>query len=273
LVITTQLSAEPMTTPVHFDQYAENYDEALNQGLSATGEGKDYFARRRIQWLTQCLSELGEHPYRLMDYGCGDGSTSEFLLAMNDESSVIGLDASGKSLELATRKYEGKRASFYPITQYEPRGELDLVYCNGVFHHIPIAERASAMDYIWRSLRPGGIFSLWENNPWNPGTRYVMSRIPFDHDAITLTPPEAARSLQTVGFEILHRDSLFYFPKQLKWLRWIEPHLSGLPFGGQYHVLCRKPGIAALGDATTPSSEPIGKRGQDTLSVPKVHTP
>ena len=96
------------------------------------------------------------------------------------------------------------------------------------------------MNYIWRSLRPGGIFSLWENNPWNPGTRYVMSRIPFDRDAVTLTPHEAVRLLKTGGFEILRRDSLFFFPKQLNWLRWIEPYLLRVQLRGQYQVLCRK---------------------------------
>ena len=40
------------------------------------------------------------------------------------------------------------------------------------------------------ALRPGGLFAFWENNPWNPGTRLVMSRIPFDRDAITLSALE-----------------------------------------------------------------------------------
>jgi SAM-dependent methyltransferase len=232
-----------MTTPVHFDNYAHDYDAALNQGLAATGEAKDYFARGRIRWLSRCLQELSEQPRFIMDYGCGDGSTSEFLLSMSEESSVIGVDTSQRSLELGMRNYGSQRASFLPIVQYEPRGELDLTYCSGVFHHIPLAERVPAVDYIWRSLRTGGIFSLWENNPWNPGTRYVMSRIPFDRDTITLSPPEAVSLLRGSGFEILRKDSLFYFPKQVKWLRWIEPHLSGLPLGGQYQVLCRKPRI------------------------------
>jgi SAM-dependent methyltransferase len=232
-------------TPVRFDDYAQHYDDALNRGLAATGEPKDYFARGRIQWLSRCLQELSKQPRLIMDFGCGDGSTSEFLLAMNKESSVIGVDTSEKSLELATRNYGGERASFCPIAQYEPKAELDLAYCSGVFHHIPVAERASAVEYIYRSLRPGGIFSLWENNPWNPGTRYVMWRIPFDRDAITLMPPEAANLLRSGGFEILRRDSLFYFPKPLKWLRWIEPYLTRLPLGGQYHVLCRKALVAS----------------------------
>jgi SAM-dependent methyltransferase len=159
---------------------------------------------------------------------------------MNQENSVIGVDTSEKSLELATRNYGSQRASFRSIAQYEPRGELDLAYCSGVFHHIPVAERASAVDYVFRSLRPGGFFSFWENNPWNPGTRYVMSRIEFDRDAITLTPPQAASLLKAGGFQVLRRDSLFYFPKSLKWLRRIEPYLIRLPLGGQYHLLCRK---------------------------------
>ncbi len=115
-----------------------------------------------------------------------------------------------------------------------------MVYCNGVFHHIPPAQRAQTVNYIWHSLRPGGLFALWENNPWNPGTRYVMSKIPFDHDAITLVPPEARDLLRQGGFEIIRTDFLFLFPKPLKSLRWIEPWLRAMPLGGQYQVLCRK---------------------------------
>jgi len=236
----TSKSVDPMIAPVHFDDYAQHYDDALNRGLAATGEAKDYFARGRIRWISRCLQELSEQPKLLMDFGCGDGSTSEFLLAVNQECSVIGVDTSEKSLELATRNFGSQRASFQSIAHYEPKGELDLAYCSGVFHHIPVAERASAVEYVFRSLRPGGLFSFWENNPWNPGTRYVMSRIEFDRDAITLLPPQAGSLLQGGGFTILRRDSLFYFPKSLKWLRWIEPHLIRLPLGGQYHVLCRK---------------------------------
>ena len=229
-----------MPTRVHFDDYADNYDAALNQGLMATGEGKDYFARGRIQWLARCLWELSERPQSVMDYGCGDGSSSALLLDLLETESVVGLDNSPKSLDTAKRNYGGGRLCFLPITGYSPCEELDLAYCNGVFHHIPPAERASAVNYIWRSLRPGALFAFWENNPWNLGTRYVMSRIPFDCHAITLTPPEAYALLQDGGFRLLRTNSLFFFPKQLRWLRWLEPHLSRLPLGGQYQVLCRK---------------------------------
>jgi SAM-dependent methyltransferase len=227
-------------TQVHFDQYADSYDAALNQGLAATGEEKDYFARARIQWLARRLSQLGEQARRIMDYGCGDGSSSEFLVSLIRAESLLGVDTSEKSVKVATQNHGGKNCSFLAIGQYSPEPDQDLVYCNGVFHHIPLVERAAALDYVRRALRPGGLFALWENNPWNPGTRYVMSRIPFDRDAITLTPPEARAFVRRGGFQVLQTDSLFFFPKQLKRLRWMEPYLAALPLGGQYLVLCRK---------------------------------
>lgn len=229
-----------MKAQVHFDEFADNYDAALNQGLSATGEGKDYFAAARIEWVARCLADFSERPRRVMDYGCGDGSSSEHVLRTLNAESLIGVDTSEKSLELATRNFGSHKCTFLPIAEYLPNDALDLVYCNGVFHHIPLAERTAALNYIWRSLRPGGIFALWENNPWNPGTRYVMSRIPFDRDAITLTPTEARAFVRRGGFEVLQTDSLFFFPRQLKWLRWMEAYLSALPLGGQYLVLSRK---------------------------------
>lgn len=234
-------SRDQMTRLVHFDEYADNYDATLNQGLSATGEAKGYFARARIQWLSRCVRQLAEQPKLVMDYGCGDGSSAQLLLEGLNAELVIGADTSERSLDLAKRAYGGEKSEFVAISNYEPNEALDLAYCNGVFHHIPPAERAQAVSYIWRSLRPGGLFALWENNPWNPGTRYVMSRIPFDRDAITLSPPEAAALMRQGGFQVLRTDSLFLFPKLLKSLRWIEPLLSRMPLGGQYQVLCRKP--------------------------------
>ena len=90
------------------------------------------------------------------------------------------------------------------------------------------------------SLAPCGLFAFWENNPWNPGTRLVMKRIPFA-DAITLSPPEARRLLATGGLEILRTDFLFFFPRALSIFRRLERGLSSLPLGAEYEVLCQKP--------------------------------
>jgi SAM-dependent methyltransferase len=158
-----------------------------------------------------------------------------------DAQSITGVDVSEKSRAAARHLNGSSRARFLSFQEYEPREEIDLAFCNGVFHHISAGERAAALKYIHRLLRPGGVFALWENNPWNPGTRLVMSRIPFDKDAVTLSAREARSMLCAAGFEILRTDFLFIFPKALRRLRFIEPMVSRLPLGAQYQMLCRKP--------------------------------
>lgn len=223
-----------------FDTYATNYDAALAQGLSVSGEDKNYFAEGRVAWLASCLRHLRVRPKAIMDFGCGTGAATPFLLDLLSGEFVIGVDTSVGSLKVAERVFGSRPTQFLTLSQYQPNEHIDLAYCNGVFHHIPLNERADAVNYVYRSLRPKGLFALWENNPWNPGTRYVMSRIPFDRDAITLTPPEARRLLRAGGFEILRTDFLFIFPNILRRLRSIEPLVSRLPFGAQYQILCRK---------------------------------
>jgi SAM-dependent methyltransferase len=224
-----------------FDKYADDYDAALTRGISVSGENKDYFERRRIEWLCRCLPRFSTSARRVMDYGCGIGSSAQHFLDMPDVEGFFGVDQSQRALEIARRSHPSDRAHFNMISAYEPYGQFDLAYCNGVFHHIPPADRGAAIDYIYRALRRGGVFALWENNPWNPGTRYVMGRIPFDRDAITLGAPEARRLVRDRGFDILRTDFLFLFPRILSWFRWIEPLCSRLPLGAQYQVLCRKP--------------------------------
>ncbi len=223
-----------------FDEFAEDYDAALAQGLSASGEDKNYFARGRIAWLAGCLQQLPEQPRSVMDFGCGTGSGVPFFLDLMRVESVLGLDTSETSLDVAKRVHRSERTQFLLFSHYQPRKQIDLVFCNGVFHHIPLNERSTAVNFVHRSLRPRGLFAFWENNPWNPGTRYVMSRIPFDRHAITLSPPEARRLLAAGGFEILRTDFLFIFPRMLRWFRGLEPLVSRLPLGAQYQVLCRK---------------------------------
>jgi SAM-dependent methyltransferase len=224
-----------------FDAYASEYDAALAEGLSVSGESKDFFAQGRVEHLAGLLQELQFRPGSIMDFGCGTGTNTPFLLKLNGVASLLGVDVSGSSLNIARRTIPDTRAAFSVLDQFQPDGRFDLVFTNGVFHHIPPAERANAIDYIFRSLRPGGLLAFWENNPWNPGTRYVMSRIPFDRDAITMSAREAQGMMRNGGFDVLRTDFLFIFPKVLGFLRTIEPFLSSFPFGAQYQLLCRKP--------------------------------
>jgi SAM-dependent methyltransferase len=222
-----------------FDIYAQNYDEALALGLSVTGETKDYYAAARVAWLAKRLAERKHAVRTVMDFGCGTGSGVPYLFDGLGARLVHGVDVSAASLETARATHTRDGATFALIEE-RVGPTFDLAFCNGVFHHIPVAERHGAAAYVHDALLPGGMFALWENNPWNPGTRYIMSRVPFDRDAIMISPPKTRRLLRDAGFDIVRTDYLFIFPRALRALRPLERTLSPFPLGGQYLVLARK---------------------------------
>lgn len=229
------------TPPAEFDSFADSYTETLERGLSVSGETSAFFARARVDLLARCLEDLNASPRSVLDYGCGTGASVPWFVGLLHATSVIGLDVSQKSLEVARQAHAALPACFLMPDRFTPSSQIDLAFCNGVFHHVRPSQRQAAARYIAESLRPGGLFALWENNPWNPGTRYVMSRIPFDRDAVMLASREAALLVRSVGFDVIRVDYAFFFPRVLAWLRWTEPYLARVPFGAQYQVLCRKP--------------------------------
>jgi SAM-dependent methyltransferase len=223
-----------------FDQYADDYDASLAAALELSGEDRMFYAKGRVEWLRRCLRGLRLTPKRALDYGCGVGTTSPLLYNEFKLAQTFGVDVSPRSIELARANQASDQCSFFLMNDYKPDATLDLAYCNGVFHHIPIDQRLNAAKYIHNALRPGGIFALWENFAMNPGTRYVMSHCVFDKDAITLTPRESRELLELAGFEILRTDFAFIFPRFLKFLRPLEKLLAKLPLGAQYQVLAQK---------------------------------
>jgi len=223
-----------------FDHYAAAYEEALSNAIAPSGESREYFAEGRVAWLKRSLDELKLPAHSLLDFGCGDGATTPLLFEALRAQCATGVDVSAKSLEIARKQHGTAQICFESIGKFQPAGQVDLAYCNGVFHHILPEQRAQALSLVHGALRGGGLFSFWENNPWSLATRYVMSRCAFDRDAITLSPPEAQNLLRQGGFEILRIDFRFIFPRSLRALRRIEDWIYRVPLGTQYQILCRK---------------------------------
>lgn len=227
-----------------FDAHADSYDQSLAQGLAASGEDKSYYARGRVTWLARRLAtvaaSIGPAP-RVLDFGCGDGFSTPLFLEILGAGSVTGVDVSEGLLSIARTRYEGPKARFVQLNGWSEPGAFDLVFTNGVFHHIPPDQRPDALARVRAALRPGGLLAFWENNPWNPGTRLVMRRIVFDREAITITPPEGKRLLRSAGFDVVLLETRFYFPRALRWFRPLEATLARLPLGAQYLILARRP--------------------------------
>jgi SAM-dependent methyltransferase len=222
-----------------FERHARCYGKALYRGLSLSGESREYFARGRVDWLARRLTEQGIRARRVMDFGCGTGSTVPLLLDRLHAEKVVGVDVSETTLAIARQTCRHESSEFHTVNSYCSQGTFDLAYCNGVFHHIEPDERMAALAWLRVALKPRGWLALYENNPWNLGTHLVMARIPFDRGAKKIAPPACRRMLAGAGFETIAVDYLFFFPRLLKFLRRTEPSLSHVPLGAQYLALAR----------------------------------
>lgn len=228
-------------TEAEFDKFARDYESQFKPWLKIAGASREHFARSRLKWLADLLAEERIVPKRVMDFGCGTGISLPLLGEILHAVDLVGLDTSEESLAVAAESI-GKRSTVQLTTptQYLPSQDLDLVFCNGVFHHIPLAERTGAVEYVHRCLRPGGVFALWENNPWNPVQSFAMKHAEIDKNAITLPPPESRRLVASAGFNVIRTDYLFFFPGGWKWLYPLEKSLIKVPLGAQYQVFARK---------------------------------
>jgi len=234
--------------PVEFDAYAEGYDAGMDQGLKAlAGENADAFIAVKVRWLLRRWPDLRTNPaLSILDYGCGAGTLSRLLRAAGVSAQLTGTDVSAGMLREAARLW----ALPSPPPRLEvqngaatglPSDSFDLIAISAVLHHVPLDQRAEVYAELQRLLRPGGRLVVFEHNPWNPVTSFVVARTPIDHDAILLAPPEVTASLRAGGWRDVRARHLMFLPPRLGALARMADRLFGwLPLGGQYAVTASK---------------------------------
>lgn len=91
-------------------------------------------------------------------------------------------------------------------------------------------------------MKKQGRYYLFEHNPLNPLTRYLVNTCVFDKDA-KLLPSNYTRSLLRLqNFRILKKEFIIFFPRKgmLAKLIFLEKYLNWLPLGGQYFYVSEK---------------------------------
>jgi len=229
-----------LVVPPDFDSHASDYETQCAQGLAVSGESKEFFARGRVACLRRFWNERGlPEPPRVIDFGCGVGDVTPILAEAFPGGEVLGLDPSPRCIARAEREFGSPRVGFATLKDAPRDTRAALVHLNGVIHHVPLAERRLLFESLVSLLAPAGVLALFENNPLNPGTRLVMSRIPFDRGASTITAWGVRRHLRSVGLRPLATRYLFYFPRPLRVLRRLEGGLTRVPLGAQYGVFAQ----------------------------------
>jgi len=121
-------------------------------------------------WVRKCLIEaIGGKPRRILDLGCGTGSTTLMLKQAFPQAEVIGLDLSPYMLVMAD--YKAKQAGLNiqwlhgkaEETNFA-NGYFDLVTASLLFHETPPTISKAILRECFRILTPGGEVVILDGN-------------------------------------------------------------------------------------------------------------
>lgn len=232
-----------------FDSYAQGYAAGMdNPAKRLLGDSADDFIAVKLHWLLRTFPGLRSAgpAYRVLDYGCGTGTLLRLMREAGLHAGLAGCDISGEMLEEGARCWP----AHLPRPELLPQdgaavpfgdGNFDLVIISAVLHHVPLADREAVFAALRHSLRPNGQVVVFEHNPLNPVTRYVVAHTLIDQNAILLRARETQERLQWAQFENVRTSYLMFFPPRMRSLAACEAMLGWLPLGAQYVTTALRP--------------------------------
>jgi SAM-dependent methyltransferase len=221
--------------PAEFDAFAPGYDAGMSDPVKRlVGGSADTFLEHKAAWLLRHLPVAG----RLLDFGCGTGGFLRALGRRGAPAELVGCDVASGMIEEARRRWEGgplpDLRAVAPGALPFADAEFDLVTAVCVLHHIAPAERPAIARELLRVVRPGGAVVIFEHNPRNPLTRWMVARAPIDAHAVLLRAEECDRLLRGGGAAACRTEYLLFFPPTIAPLTHLERLLGRVPLGGQY---------------------------------------
>ena len=234
-----------------FDNFAASYRDDLDHPIrNALGGEDDIFLKIKAEWFLHHLRGR-PLPYlpaaedmRLLDYGCGTGGFLRSLQMLNFAGEIEGCDVSEKMLAEAARLWTADTPlRLHRISAGHTEfadSSYDIIVAVCVFHHIPPSRRMKVYEEIHRTLKTGGRFFIFEHNPFNPLTQWIVRQTPMDKNAVLLSKKSVLQAVAAAGFKPVAAAYFLFFPPRIMLLRKLEPLLAWLPLGGQYVVVAEK---------------------------------
>jgi len=224
-----------------FDKFADEYRVALAAGITASGEGPEYFSEYKVadirrDWSQQAAANGSA--VRMLDFGAGTGNSVPFVHKHFPQAQLTCVDPSQRSLDVAKSRFPGQAEYVHFDGRRLPFIDdcFDIAFAMVVFHHIDHDDHLALLQELRRVVRPGGCLYIFEHNPYNPLTVRVVNNCPFDENARLIRAVEMKFRMQAAGFSTAVTRYRVFFPHFLRALRPLETALAWLPLGGQYFV-------------------------------------
>jgi 2-polyprenyl-3-methyl-5-hydroxy-6-metoxy-1,4-benzoquinol methylase len=220
-----------------FDRIAPNYKEIVDGTLTLSGETSEYFAEYKARFTAQELATPG-FTGKILDFGCGVGLLSRFLRMHFPASTLHGYDVSADSIGRIDPDLRSHGVFTASVAMLDH--DYDVIIVSNVLHHTRPEDRQSLITAVRERLTKTGKVVVFEHNPANPVTRWVVRHSPVDREAHLLPQREILTYLRRAGLHLIRRAYIVFFPHPLAWFRVLEPWLTWFPMGAQYAVVAAR---------------------------------
>ncbi|MGQ0456440.1 MAG: class I SAM-dependent methyltransferase [Hyphomicrobium sp.] len=221
-----------------FESYRTNYKEAINASLNFPGLTVDFFTRIKADYLLTLLARHFENiqSLRALDIGCGIGAYHGIL--KRQVGTLTGVDVAQACVAQAAVEHPDVSYDHYDgSTLPYPDNNFDVAFTICVMHHVPPTSWPRFVAEAKRVLRPGGLFVVFEHNPLNPLTMRVVSRCPFDRDAVLLRGQQTVKLLGDAHFSRVQLRYILAVPAANPPMRYLDQLFGWLPLGAQYFAV------------------------------------
>lgn len=221
-----------------FNHVAKDYRAKVNSAISFSGLTTDFFAYSKLFFLNHFIKKSltkNTKTLKILDIGCGIGEMD--ILLKKTQSHLTGIDISAESLKIARLRnpevnynlYDGHKLPFADAS-------MDVAFTINVMHHVPPQEWPNFVSEAMRVVRPGGLFIVFEHNPYNPLTLKAVENCEFDQDAVLLKKKDLIKLIRPHRPTKLRSHYILFFPFSPICFRHLELKIGFIPLGAQYGV-------------------------------------
>ncbi len=220
-----------------FDKYNAHYDSQIEESLAFSGQEHDFYLKLKADHLLNLIQTKFEKKSEIdvLDIGCGHGLMHKFLispeinLSASDPASSVIKEAIRLNPDVDYQANDGHTLNYAD-------NSFDVAFTVCVMHHVVPEQWHDFLKEMKRVIKPSGLLVVYEHNPYNPMTLYIVKTCPIDANAVLLKSTKLRALMKSVGLIKTSNEYIIFFPAQNENFRKIEKMLTWLPLGAQYCV-------------------------------------
>lgn len=230
-----------------FDAYQKDYQQTIDSAISYVGKPQEFFTVCKAEYLSELFAHhFGAEPQiDVIDIGCGTGAIHPFLLQRNPRIRLRGIDVAATSVDEARQAHPQVSYDIGEGIKLPYGSQFDAAYTICVLHHVPPLDWAAFMAEMRRVVRPGGLVTVIEHNPFNPLTQVLVNTCPFDKNAKLLRSGQVAALMRGAGLVDIQRRFIQFTPFAGAFFKKFDRTMKWLPLGAQYLTAARVPECGA----------------------------